>query len=418
MKKFVLFCLVLFTFVITVSCFGQTSYTNDGLTLSVPEEYSDRVLVEIPENSENGTLFSVSEKESVEAAKAAGYGWDGAGWLFDINRISEEEMHELRCDDIPGYVIFAEDTDGNYYVYAHPTDVRVVREDYTDAEAMAGWTGLNEWSSSVRETFVSENKGLSSVKFSYTTLDSFLARMMYREDVNYTVSTLEYGVQQPNGIKAAEYIAPLTHDVIYTSARDEEIPDGEYLVLDFPDVDLRFDFFFLEGKENYIRQVWFNGEHELLYKAEFTDENIKASEVMNDFYHDIVLRNSLGYTPDDMVGAWAEKIAGRGFIEIEKAEEEGKYNVRINWSASAWQKAYWEMTAEATGNGAELRYENGKHSILTWESEEKMTEEEVYSDGTGTFDLLSTYELVWHDETGHAADDNVFISAAMPDPVQ
>ena len=68
------------------------------------------------------------------------------------------------------------------------------------------------------------------------------------------------------------------------------------------------------------------------------------------------------------------------------------------------------MTAEATGNGAELRYENGKHSILTWQSEGNMTEEEIYTNGSGTFNLLSTYEVVWNDETGHAADDTVFIN--------
>ena len=401
------------TFVFTISCYAQTSYTNDGLTLSVPEEYAGRVTVETPENSEKGTLFSVCETESIEAAKAAGYGWEGAGKLFEIRRVSEEEMHKLRCDDIPGYIIFAKDTDGNYFLYIHPTDVRVVREDYTDTASMERWTELNKWSSGVRETFVKENEGLTAEKYSYTTLDAYLSRIMYRDDENYTVSTLEFGRQQPNGIKAADYVAPLIHDVIYTSLRDEEAPDGEYLVLDFPDIDLRFDFFFMEGKENYIRQVWFNGENELLYKAEFKDETIKASEVMNDFYHEIVLRNSLGYTPDSMVGTWAEKIAGRCFIEITKSEEPDKYDIRINWSASAWQKAYWEMTAEATGNGAELRYENGKHSILTWQSEDNMTEEEVYTNGSGTFNLLSTYEVVWFDETDHAADGSVFINAGM-----
>ena len=158
---------------------------------------------------------------------------------------------------------------------------------------------------------MTENEGLTPEKFSYTTLDSYLARIVYSDDQDYTVSTLEYGRQLPNGIKAADYLAPLTEDVIYTIVHDEEAPDGEYLVLNFEDIDLRYDFFFMEGKENYIRQVWFNNENELLYKAEFKDENIKASEVMNDFYHELVLRNSLGYTPDDMVGSWAEKIAGR-----------------------------------------------------------------------------------------------------------
>lgn len=413
MKKIISFFLVISTFIVTISCYAQTSYTNDGLTLSVTEEFADKVLVKTPENDEKGILFSVSEKESVEAAKAEGYPWKSAGWLFDISRISEDEMHKLRCDDIPGYNIFAEDTDGNYYIYMQPTDVRVVREDYNDAAALERWTAANRWAHSVRETFITENEGLTSIKFSYTSLDAYLARIMYTDDIKYTVSTTEFGRQQPDGIKASDYIAPLTHDVIYTSARDEETPDGEYLVLDFPDINLRFDFFFEEGKENYIRQVWFNGEHEMLYKAEFTDKNIKASEIMNDFYHEIVLRNSLGYTPDNMVGTWAEKIAGRGFIEITESEEPGKYHIIINWSASAWQKAVWEMTAEATGNGAELRYENGKHSILTWQSEDNMTEEEIYTNGSGTFNLLSTFELVWYDETEHAADGSVFINAGM-----
>lgn len=412
MKKLELLCLILLTFVITISCHAQTSYTNDGLTLSVPEEFADRVLVKTPENDAKGTLFDVFETESMEAAKAARYGWDSAGWLFEIRRVSEEGMHKLRCDDNPGYIIFAKDTDSNYYVYIHPTDVRVVREDYNDSVSMGRWIELNQWSPGNRETFITENEGMTAVEFGYTTLDASLARVMY-SDMNYTVSTLEYGRQQPNGINAADYIDPLTHDVIYTAVFDEEAPDGEYLVLDFPDINLRFDFFFMEGKENYIRQVWFNGEHELLYKAEFKDKNLKASEVMNDFYHAIVLRNSLGYLPDSMVGTWSEKIAGRGTIEIKKSEETGKYDIQIDWSASAWQKAHWEMTAEATGRGTELRYENGKHSILTWQSEDNMTEEVVYTDGSGTFNLLSTYEVVWFDENEHAADGNVFINAGM-----
>ena len=411
MKKIVTLCLVLFTFVTAISCCAQTAYTNDGLTLSVPEEFADRVLVQTPENSEKGILFSVSEIESMEVAKAAGYPWEGAGWLFDISRINEEKMHELRSSDHPGYIIFAKDTEGYYYVYYHPTDVRVVREDYNDAAAIERWTELSGWSGGVRHTFMTENEGLTPEKFSYTTLDSYLARIVYSDDQDYTVSTLEYGRQLPNGIKAADYLAPLTEDVIYTIVHDEEAPDGEYLVLNFEDIDLRYDFFFMEGKENYIRQVWFNNENELLYKAEFKDENVKASEVMNDFYHELVLRNSLGYTPDDMVGSWAEKIAGRGCIEISKSAVDGKYDIQIDWSGSAWQKAHWEMTAEATGNGAELRYENGKHSILTWQSEDNMTEEEVYTNGTGTFNLLSTYEVVWFDETEHAADGNVFVNA-------
>ena len=411
MKKLFTLCLVLFMLAFTAVCFAEKTYTNGGMTLTVPDEYAELVQVETPENDEKGMLFSLSEIESLETAKKQELSWEGAGWLFGIGRITEEQMHQLRCDDIPGYFLFAKDADSNYYVFYHPTDVRMIRDDYSDPNAMAIWGELNEWGTRLRETFIAENDGLTPVQYSNTTLDAYLSQVAYKDDVNYTVSTTEYGPQEPNGIKALDYIRPLLQDVTYTYVRDEEAPDGEYVVLNFPDADIRFDFFFQEGKQNYIRQVWFNGENEQLYKAEFADESIKATEVMNDFYHEIVLHNTLGYTADDMVGTWAEKIAGRGNIEIQKAEEEGKYNVKIHWSASAYQMAYWEMTAEATGNGAELRYENAKHSLLTWESEDKMTEEVKYTDGKGSFDLLSTYEVVWNDEIDHAGDDAVFIKA-------
>ena len=409
MKKILLLGLVLFTLIITVSCFAQTTYTNGGMTLTVPEEYADQVFVETPENDKKGTLFVVAEIKSMKIANADRYTREGAGWLFSINRLNEEEMHQLRCSGHAGYNLFAKDTDSSYYVYYHPTDVRYVRENYDDPAEMEVWAKLNKWSQSMRDTFISENEGLTAVKYSNTVLDSSIASVLY-EDVNYTVSSTEYGPQKPNGIKAADYIAVLGSDVIFTPVFDVETPDGEYVVLEFPDIDLRYDFFLTDGKENYIRQVWFDKEHELIYKAEFTDESVKAADVMLDFYHAIVLNNSLGYTPDDMAGTWAEKIAGRGSIVITKSEKEGKYDIAIHWSSSAWQMAYWEMTAEATGNGAELRYENGKHSILTWQSEGNMTEEEVYTNGSGTFNLLSTYEVVWNDETGHAADDTVFIN--------
>lgn len=411
MKKLFTLCLVFFMLAFTAVCFAEKTYTNGGMTLTVPDKYAELVQVETPENDERGMLFSLSEIESLEAAKKQELTWEGAGWLFGIGRITEEQMHQLRCDDIPGYFLFAKDADSNYYVFYHPTDVRMIRDDYSDPNAMAIWGELNEWGTKLRETFIAENEGLTPVQYSNTTLDAFLSQVAYKNDVNYTVSTTEYGPQEPNGIKAVDYISQLLENVTYSYVQDEEAPDGEYVVLNFPEMDTRFDFFLQEGKENYIRQVWYNDQYEQLYKAEFEDESIKAAAVMNDFYREIVLHNTLGYTADDMVGTWAEKIAGRGNIEIQKAEEEGKYNVKIHWSASAYQMAYWEMTAEATGNGAELRYENATHSLLTWESEDKMTEEVKYTDGKGSFDLLSTYEVVWNDEIDHAGDDTVFIKA-------
>ena len=260
MKKILLLGLVLFTLIITVSCFAQTTYTNGGMTLTVPEEYADQVFVETPENDKKGTLFVVAEIKSMKIANADRYTREGAGWLFSISRLNEEEMHQLRCSGHAGYNLFAKDMNSNYYVYYHPTDVRFVRENYDDPVEREVWSKLNKWSQSMRDTFISENEGLTAVKYSNTVLDSSIASVLY-EDVNYTVSSTEYGPQKPNGIKAADYIAVLGSDVIFTPVFDVETPDGENVVLEFPDIDLRYDFFltdqpvrlFLGSRNNMFR---------------------------------------------------------------------------------------------------------------------------------------------------------------------
>ena len=55
--------------------------------------------------------------------------------------------------------VFASDAEGKLYAYCHPTDVRVVREEYTE-EALAGWSLLNAWAGTVKGTFIRENEGM------------------------------------------------------------------------------------------------------------------------------------------------------------------------------------------------------------------------------------------------------------------
>lgn len=133
-------------------------YQNGGYTLFIPFEYEAQLLVETPENAADGLLFSVTEKASFEASGKE----SGAGWLFGIRKISEEEMAELKSQDVPGEELFARDEDGNCFVFTHPTDVRYYRE---DNEAMLRdqeiWTTLTAWAwGSVRESFLRENGGL------------------------------------------------------------------------------------------------------------------------------------------------------------------------------------------------------------------------------------------------------------------
>jgi hypothetical protein len=188
-----------------------------------------------------------------------------------------------------------------------------------------------------------------------------------------------------------------------------QAPDGEYVVLSLPDEELRFDFFLAEGKENLIREV--HGEEEIaLYQASFADDS-RASAVMLGWYDALVAdhdMSELGYTPDSLLGNWGEKIAGRGTIAISK-NAEGQYEVQVNWASSPSEMNVWTMTARPAASNM-LRYENCRHVLLTLREDGPETEELQYENGSGTFTLLRTNELQWQGDTGHAADDALFVS--------
>ena len=259
------------------------AYTNAGMTLNVPDEYVDLLVVETPKDSEDGKLFSVAEKASIESAAAQEMDTDGAGSLFDIGIVDEEDLRQMMTGDMSNAAPFAKDADGNYYVYYHPSDVRLIRSDNEEMDAaMDDWTKLNEWAWSMQDTFTADN-GLTADKHSNTDLDIQLANIAYKGNTKYKISTTEFGPLKPNGVDPTSYVAPLINGVTYEEVDMAEAPDGEYVVLKFPKDKMRFDFFKAEGQENIIRQVMKGGD-EIFYKAVFTDESLNATTFMEDWY--------------------------------------------------------------------------------------------------------------------------------------
>ena len=271
----------------------NVSCSNSGLTLTIPAETADLVLVDTPQNDPYGVLFSVSEKDSVDAAIADGHDVSGEGWLFGICRVDETTLHELFCYDMSGAEVFAKDADGYYYLYTHPTDVRLYRQNNAYDEAVEQWSKLNEWAwNDVRRDFLANNPGLTSFTHGNSMLDMYLARAAYWKDTNYTVSTTEHGPLAPGGVDAAPYVERLMGYVSSEDADIGETPDGEYVVLSFPEDDVRFDFFRMEGKENYLRMVW-SGGNEQLIRLSFSDDT-RASAVMQEWYDALVSANDPG----------------------------------------------------------------------------------------------------------------------------
>ncbi len=262
-------------------------YTNDGIVLSVPAEFDDLLLIDVPEDGD--TLFTVRDKASVEAAEANDREDMGLGFLFSIGTTDEETLHEMLCEDMSGTQALAEDEDGTVYLYLHPTDVRVeFAKDADDAEKdadMERYSMLCEWAAGqMKEDFISRNTGLTELFYGNTSLDITLARIAWQDFRDYTISTLEQGPMEPQDVDPAPFLKQL--EGMKLTYSDEEFPDGEYAVLTVDNT--RYDFSFAQGQENFIREVitFDDGDTiETVYTAEFPDGSVKASAVMEDWYH-------------------------------------------------------------------------------------------------------------------------------------
>jgi len=257
---------------------GETQKVDaNGITVEIPAAYSDLLTVRT-EGLGDGELISVSETASIEAAQANGMDSDGAGWLFSISRVPEAEADLMRCGDMSGMEIFAEN-DGFYYIYNHPTDVRMVRATNEEmTEDMDQWSELNEWAAGeVRQGILAGNPELDAETFSNTTLDMLPARAAYRGDVQYEIRSLELGGEavDMSAMAGDDLIEELADDATYEVVTDTEAPDGEYIVLAFnaDGEEIRYDFFSSTEAANLIRETRVSGDEEMvtLYRASFDD---------------------------------------------------------------------------------------------------------------------------------------------------
>ena len=239
---------------------------NGAYRLTLPEEYAELLLTQT-EGLENGMLFSVSEKASVEAGEKNHPGEDwGAGWLFSIGAMTEAELNQALCYDMSGREVFAQDGNGTYYLIYHPTDVRIEREgDITDAD-MEQWSTLNNWAfEQVPAAFIAENAGLTAASRGNSELETWLNRAAWLEGETFTLTTLDYGTVTPDAASAAAHL-PAILEGLTVEWQDGEAPDGEYLVMTFPEEDVRIDFF--KGNHDVVRIVT-GGSFETLYHCTY-----------------------------------------------------------------------------------------------------------------------------------------------------
>lgn len=245
---------------------AQNTLVNGAYRLTLPEEYAELLLART-EGLEEGMLFSVSEKASVEAGEKNHPGEDwGAGWLFSIGAMTEAELNQALCYDMSGREVFAQDGNGTYYLIYHPTDVRIEREgDITDAD-MEQWSTLNNWAfEQVPAAFIAENAGLTAASRGNSELEIYLNRAAWLEGEVFTLTTLDNGTVTPDAASAAAHL-PAILEGLTVEWQDGEAPDGEYLVMTFPEEDVRIDFF--KGNHDVVRIVT-GGSFETLYHCTY-----------------------------------------------------------------------------------------------------------------------------------------------------
>ena len=267
-----------------------------GLVFEVPAEYQDLVTVQT-EDLEPDEILRVSETASLEAAEDLGKEGEGIGWLFSISHISQQDLGEMRCDEMSGHDVFAVGDDGVTYLFDHPTDVRLLRDsDEEMEEAMDQWEELNNWVfEDVRMAILAANPQLELKTYSNTDLDRYLARARFARE-QYAIRSLLTGEPSETIYQGDSYaLEALSEDAFYdevTDLSEEEEPDGQYIVMAFDDDNVEFHFFLGDGMENYIREVRTleDGETiETLYMANFKDPDQTSTGIMKTWVEEEML---------------------------------------------------------------------------------------------------------------------------------
>lgn len=261
-----------------------TKFTSEGFTLSIPNEYTDLLLVDTTvSDAKDGTFFSVREKASVEAVKQLWPGDEGGGFLFGIGRVDETVFHDMMIWGMTGADVFARDEDGNYYIYYHPTDVQLVRVEYTEAD-WEQWTDLCEWAADVDVTFLFENHSLRPYSRTYSDVDCALHYVAYGEGAAHLTRKGSDAVYAPPLSDSMPYLEQLLDDVLFHAVQGGDFDlTGDYITLDVSDMYryASFDFFLDEGQQQYIRL--YQGLETSYFVASKNGSFFPAGQVMADW---------------------------------------------------------------------------------------------------------------------------------------
>ena len=140
--------------------------------------------------------------------------------------------------------------------------------------------------------------------------------------------------------------------------------------------------------------------------AEEAQETVEQAEsevqAVEDSIQNEVLADFTGKM--DLAGSWQDEVSKRATMDV-TANEDGSYDIVINWGGSATEKAVWQIHGTYDEVSGMLSYEDGRYSIHTWDENdnETVSDEEVTK---GAF-MKEGENLRWQDSKN--SEDGVFV---------
>lgn len=235
-------------------------------------------------------------------------------------------------------------------------------------------------------------------------LHDYLARIADPNDnIVYTISTLEYGPLEPGDFPPDTFVELLRKSVI-EEADLAAAPEGEYVVLNFPEENVRFDFFLAEASQDCFRKCTSDGENETFFKASMPEELSPLSSIMDAWY--LSIADAQGKVPPveaNMPEAgWVldslskcNWVSDRAGLEV-FLEDTDNYKVLISWGNSAWETTEWTYACDydAEKNILLARYVIKDNVTYGDNGEEKERKNEFEKDSQAVFFVNDRGELV------------------------
>ena len=249
-------------------------------------------------------------------------------------------------------------------------------------------------------------------------------RLSRLTELNYTISEVEEGPMDPAGVDASPFVE-LLNEMTF-EAVDAEEPEGEYVVLAFPDEGIRFDFFQANPEENLFRLVRAD-ESVQMYRAVVPEDLGNIADLMDAWY--CALLDAHGITQDvlaDMPGeGWVlDSVSGQVWMDDRASleiflEDVDNYKVLISWGSSASETTEWVYGCAYSEEDQTLRAVHLiKDDVVTNENGEETRTPMEDKDVSAVFSLDGEGRVVIRDAGDEQLEGKAFVRVPPEETAQ